>query len=195
MPDLHKISTENTQWLVEHALRKFPWSIFRLYLENSWRLDWRVLSSSSEMSVLTYFRSFTYHGQPYVTLLSDLMLNEVMIPAEEKYIDLSLFTYCYNQTEHRMQGKPTNSKFGECWKNQFQGLKRIEKVLQVHIIKSLKFSNYFSYILQLFRLHYSVIGKSIDGLGCGSLYFRLITYNYKKSPDKLNKLHLGMFEK
>ena len=104
-----------------------------------------VLSSSSEMSVLTYFRSFTYHGQPYVTFLSDLMLNEVMIPAEEKYIDLSLFTYCYNQTEHRMRGKPTNSKFGECWKNQFQGLKRIEKVRQVHIIRVENFQIIFIY--------------------------------------------------
>ena len=108
------------------------------------------------MSVLTYFRSFTYHGQPYVTFLSDLMLNEVMIPAEEKYIDLSLFTYCYNQTEHRMQGKPTNSKFGECWKNQFQGLKRIEKVRQVHIIRVENFQiifyifcSYSNFIIQL----------------------------------------------
>lgn len=122
------------------------------------------------------------------------MLNEVMIPAE-KSIDLSLFTYCNNQTEHRMQGNPTNSKFGECWRNQFQGLNRIEMVRQIHIT-SWKPSNYFSYILKLYiRLDYLAIGKSIDSLGCGSLYFRLITYNYKRSPDKLNKLHLGMFEK
>ena len=90
----------------------------------------------SEMSVLTYFRSFTYHGQPYLKFLSDLMLNEVLIPAEEKSIDLSLFTYCNNQTEHRMQREPTNSKFGDCWRNQFQGLNRIEMVRQVHIIKN-----------------------------------------------------------
>ena len=64
------------------------------------------------------------------------MLDEVMIPAEEKSIDLSLFTYCNNQTEHRMQGKPTNSKFAECWRNQFQGMSRIKMVRQIHITKS-----------------------------------------------------------
>ena len=151
MPDLHKISQENTQWWVEHALRNAS----LVYLETlSWKFlktrlkTFSVLLLECQFWLIFGLSRWKFHLS-WLTFLSDLMLNEVMIPAEEKSIDLSLFTYCNNQTENRMQGKPTNSKFGECWKNQFQGLNRIEMVRQVHIIKSWKLSNYFSYILQL----------------------------------------------
>ena len=60
MPDLDKISKENTQWLVEQTLRKFLSSILKI-LEDSIE---DVLSSSSEMSALTYFRSFTEKVSP-----------------------------------------------------------------------------------------------------------------------------------
>ena len=62
---------------------------------------------------------------------SDPMKKDVFVAAEENSIDLSLFTNCINAIERHLQHKPSNSKFGECWKkllDQIKGLNSIEIV-------------------------------------------------------------------